>query len=289
MSEAATTPLPLQGKRVLVTRTREQAASLSERLSALGAVPVEFPAIRIAPPQDWTQLDAALARLYRTNQDVIWPASHPTQSSYSWLVFTSANAVRICCERLKALRYDISALRGVRIAAIGPATAAALEQYGLPADLVPGEYVAEGVAAVLIADSRQRGETLAGKHFLLPRAAGARDVLPAALQQAGALVDEIPAYTTLPATNDDEASHVIQAMLRAGQIDVITFTSSSTVRHFMRWLSGHLSAQLPLIACIGPVTAQTAREHGLDVQIEAATFTIGGLVAAIVDYYRTHE
>jgi len=303
MSEPAAATLLLQGKRILVTRARQQAAALSERLSALGAIPIEFPVIRIVPPRDWRELDAALARLYPA------PGEH---SCYSWLIFTSANAVRVCCERLSALGREPRDIQGARIAAIGPATAAALARYGLIADLVPGEYIAESVAASLIAASQQGGGSLAGKRILLPRAAEARNVLTVALRQAGAIVDEIPAYVTMPATANDEQSRAVLALLRNRQIDAITFASSSTVRNFTRWLADCLSAspdmrdgrsitaaallqdsfsysRKPIIACIGPITAQTARECGLDVHIEASTFTIDGLVAAVVDYYRAVE
>ncbi len=303
MSESRAVALPLQGKRMLVTRARAQAAALSERLGALGAVPIEFPVIRIVPPRDWRELDAALARLYPAPEE---------DGYYSWLIFTSANAVRVCCERLGALGCEPRGIQGARIAAIGPATAAALARYGLIADLVPGEYIAESVAAGLIAASQQAGGSLAGKRILLPRAAEARKVLTSALRQAGALVDEIPAYVTLPAAANDEQSRAMLALLRNRQLDAITFASSSTVRNFTRWLADCLSAspdlrdgrsntaaallqdsfsysQKPLIACIGPITAQTARECGLDVHIEARTFTIDGLVAAIVDYYRAVE
>lgn len=309
MSEAKTVALPLQGKRILVTRASAQAAALSERLSALGAIPVVFPVIRIAPPPDWGALDAALAHLYAISE---------RQPYYTWLIFTSANAVRVCCERLGDLGCEPRGITSTRLAAIGPATAAALAGYGLSADLVPDTYIAESVAARLIAASQQRGETLAGKRILLPRAAEARKILAAALQQAGAVVDEIPAYVTLPAAADDQQSSAVLAQLRSGQLDVITFTSSSTVRNFMRWLADNLSESsdqgsnkggdraLALravsllkdgssyshrlhIACIGPITAQTARESGLDVHIEADTFTIDGLVTAIVRYYRAIE
>lgn len=309
MSEAKAVALPLQGKRILVTRASSQAAALSERLSALGAIPVVFPVIRIVPPPDWSALDVALAHLYSISEE---------QPYYAWLIFTSANAVRVCCERLGDLGYEPRGITSTRIAAIGPATAAALARYGLSADLVPESYIAESVAAHLITQSQQEGETLAEKRILLPRAAEARKILAVALQQAGALVDEIPAYITLPAAADDEQGDAVLAQLRSGQLDVITFTSSSTVRNFMRWLADNLSESSDqgsskgvdgalasraasllkggssyshklLIACIGPITAQTARESGLDVHIEAGTFTIDGLVTAIVRYYRAIE
>jgi uroporphyrinogen-III synthase len=276
--------LPLYNKHILVTRTREQASVMSEKLRALGAVPVEFPTIRIVPPQDWAQLDAALQRLYT-----------PSGSDYSWLVFTSVNGVNICCERLLSLGYEPRAMRNVRIAAIGPATAAALTKYGLAADLVPSEYIAEGVASALLADAQQKGTSLAGQHILLARAAEARKVLVTELQQAGAIIDEVAAYYTLPIAGDDERGREVVSLLRQGQLDVLTFTSSSTVRNFVAWLKDceQISAYFlhdlirqprPTIACIGPVTGQTARELGLPVDIEASEFTIDGLVKAIVTY-----
>src|SRR5579864_6819407 len=137
MSESRVTVLPLQGKRILVTRTREQASALSERLRASGAIPVEFPTISIAPPQDWTPLDSALRRLCTSSAEPF----------YTWLVFTSVNGVNFCIERLRSLGFDVQAIGNVRVAAIGPATSAALARYGINADLVPGEYIAEGVAS----------------------------------------------------------------------------------------------------------------------------------------------
>src|SRR5437764_9542980 len=152
MSEQRLATSLLQGKRVLVTRTREQASTLSERLRTLGAIPVEFPTIRIVPPSDWQQLDTALKRLYTGD-----PSGQPY---YDWLVLTSANGVRICCERLRSLEYDLRTIQHVRIATIGPATAAALEHYGITTDLVPDEYIAERVPVALIRDVQQRGLSL---------------------------------------------------------------------------------------------------------------------------------
>src|SRR5256884_1146917 len=180
---------PLESKRVLVTRTREQAGALSERLQALGAIPVEFPVIRIVPPQNWESLDSALGRLFL--------ADARNLPYYTWLIFTSANGVNIFCERLLSLGFHTENMLGVRVASIGPATAAALARYDITADLVPGEYVAESVAAALIEDTQRRGESLEGKRVLLPRAAEARQVLGTELQQAGAMLDEVAACTTL--------------------------------------------------------------------------------------------
>jgi len=283
MSEL-TTSTPLQGKHVLVTRTRTQASVFSERLRTLGAIPVEFPTIRIVPPMDWTQLDAALKRLYT--------------SSYDWVIFTSVNGVRVCCERLLALGYDpqhIQTVHHLRITTIGPATAQALKQYGLTSDLVPDEYRAEGVTLALLHDAEQRGISLQGQRMLLARAAEARKILATQLQEAGAFVDEVPAYFTHQATSDDEQGREVWRLLQQGQLDILTFTSSSTVRNFVAWLesvehteeyedSQNSRSHLPIIACIGPITSQTARELGLHVDIEATTFTIDGLIEAIIQY-----
>lgn len=281
MSEQSTTTLPLQGKRVLVTRTRDQASVLSKRLHALGAIAVEFPTIRIVPPQDWSALDAALRRLY-THDDSAEPFYH-------WLVFTSANGVNICCERLLALGYEPRALQHVRVATIGPATAEALARYGISADIIPDEYIAEGVSAALIKDARRRGTSLAGQRVLLARAAEARKVLVTDLQAAGAQVDEVAAYYTHTVASDDEQGRTVLHLLQEHQLDILTFTSSSTVRNFVTWLraqkSGLDSGTIlfhTTVACIGPITAQTARELGLQVDIEAQEFTIDGLVDAIV-------
>jgi uroporphyrinogen-III synthase len=280
------TVMPLQGKRILVTRTREQASKLSERLCALGAIPVEFPTIRIVPPEDWHALDSALERLFAHDG----PA-------YDWLVLTSANGVTICCERLRTLGYEVRDLQTkqhVRIATIGPATAAALTHYGINADLVPDEYIAESVITALIADARKHGSSIAGQRILLARAAEARKVLVSELQQAGALVDEVAAYSTLPAANDDGRGQEIVNLLLNHQLAILTFTSSSTIRNFVMWLKsceqGSTTALMDLVmehaqvASIGPITSQTARELGLRVDIEAKEFTIDGLVNAIIQH-----
>ena len=273
----------LAGKRVLVTRTREQASALSGRLRTLGAEPIEFPTIHIVPPMDWTELDAALGRLYAA-----------PDAGYDWLVLTSANGVHICMQRLRTLGYDPAALRHVRIATIGPATAAALAEYGVHADLVPDEYIAEGVISALLRDAQERGVSLEGQRILLARAAEARKILPLELREAGALVDEVPAYYTRTVARDDERGREILRQLQQGELDILTFTSSSTVRNFVSWLQScapdapesllKLARQQALLASIGPITSQTARELGLKVDIEASEFTIEGLVDAIVVY-----
>ncbi len=296
MPEQNLTTQPLQGKRVLVTRTRAQASALSGRLHALGASPIEFPTIRVEPPQEWEVLDSALKSLYTMPDGMNRP--------YDWVVFTSANGVNICCERLRELGYEMSRdgqspWGSTRVAAIGPATAHALARYGITADLVPPAYIAESVAAALIEDARRRGETLAGVRILLARAAEARKVLHTTLQQEGAEVDEIAAYSTVPVAGDDERGREVLALLQAQQLDILTFTSSSTVRNFMHWLTQcqerasndliSLVTRNPHlhVACIGPITSQTARSLGLDVYIEAQEYTIDGLVEAIISHEGT--
>lgn len=289
MPEPVFQVLPLQNKRVLVTRTREQAGALSATLLAAGALPVELPVIRIEPPEDWGPLDQALRTLVE-------------HAAYDWLVFTSANGVKMALDRLRVSGCEPQALRAVRIATIGPATATALERYGLSATLVPDEYIAESVAEALRREAMQRGETLAGKRVLLARAAEARQVLVTELEQAGARVDVVAAYQTLSVAQDDERGREVTALLRQRQLDIITFTSSSTVHHFMHWLSQaapdiailltHAGTRKmrPLVACIGPITASTARDYGLKVGVEAREFTTAGLVEALIDYCEeTHK
>jgi uroporphyrinogen III methyltransferase/synthase len=245
---------------VLVTRTRQQASALSTRLRALGAAAIELPTIEITPPGDWAPLDAAIARL----------------ASYDWIVFTSVNGVASFWERLVQAGLDARALHGVEVAAIGPATAAALESHGLQSDYVPGEYVAEAVAAGL-------GD-VHGLRILLPRADIARPALAELLREAGADVVEVTAYHTRRPDIDTDALRDLLA-----GITVVTFTSSSTVRNLVAMIHD-AGLELPgvlagaVIACIGPITAGTAREAGLPVQIMAEEYTIEGLVSALVEY-----
>ncbi len=281
MPEQTMKSLPLQGLRILNTRTSEQATALSSQLSAFGAIPVAFPTIRIVAPEDWAPLDHALKRLCKSD----W---------YDWLVFTSANGVKICFDRLFSQGYDVEFIRNVRIAAIGPATATTLSTYGARVDLVPSTYVAEAVASAIIDDARNRGEGLEGKRVLLARAAEARNVLIQELQSVGVEVDVVTVYRTLGVDKENQLGQTIRRQLETQEFDIITFTSSSTVRNFMHWLAGyddHFAAMFvhqieesgrPKIACIGPITSQTAHECGLKVHIEAEEYTIAGLVKAII-------
>ncbi len=295
-----TRSLPLAGKQVLVTRAREQAGALSERLRSAGARPVEFPTIQIVPPQDWSELDAALQRLYASREE-----------SYDWLILTSTNGVSIFFQRLEQLGYhceDLQPKQHVRVATIGPATTAALERYHVQADLVPEKYVGEGIVAALLRDAEQCGTSLVGQRFLLARVAEAREALVTDLQKAGALVDDIATYYTfLVASNDAWGQNVLQ-LLRNHQLDIMTFTSPRTVRNFVTWLNREETCSLPevganetstalmiadsalsllhetRIATIGPITSQAVRQIGLQVDIEAKEFTIDGLVDAIIQH-----
>ena len=280
MSDQKVKSRPLEGRRILNTRTHEQAGIFSSQLRALGAITVEFPTIQVVAPKDWEQLDSAIKRLCEAD----W---------YHWLVFTSANGVRICFERLFKLGYHIESIGEVRIAAIGPATAMTLTKYGVKVDLVPDTYIAEAVASTLIEDARKQGEPLEGKRLLLARAEEARNVLITDLQRVGIEVDVVAAYRTVGINKDDDRGQMIFRQLEAQELDIITFTSSSTVRNFMLWLKEYdvtftntfisrvVEFARPKIACIGPITAQTARECGLKVHIEAHEYTISGLVEAI--------
>ena len=255
---------PLHGLRVLVTRTRRQAGRLSSGLRALGAEPVECPLIEIVSPADWGPLDAAIRRI----------GVHGGEHAYDWIVFTSPNGVNAFFERVFGVGLDARRLAGIEIAAIGPATAGALAGYGLRADLVPGEYVAEALADEMGA--------LDGLRVLLPRADIARPVLPQRLAGAGAFVEEVVAYRNLP-PKDLESR--LQEMMP--DLDVITFTSSSTVRHLVDAL-GPESARTALahvvVACIGPITAETARSAGLQPEIVAENYTIEGLLKAMIHW-----
>lgn len=243
---------PLAGVRVLVTRPRHQSAPLVERLESLGAVAVELSMIDIAPPEDFTVLDAAISRL----------------SQYDWVIFTSANGVTAFFKRFRELGRGTEALRGVRVGAIGPATAAALASSGVTADFVPREYVAEAIVAEI-------GD-VSGQRILLPRADIARKALADELRAKGAKVDEITAYRTVAAT---AAAEQFEEIFAHG-VDVVTFLSSSTVRNFLSLAGPHRLNDV-LVACIGPITAQTAREFGVKVDLVADQYTMDGLVDAI--------
>ncbi len=252
---------PLFGRCVMVTRTRAQASRLSRALRDLGARVIESPTIRLMPPEDWTEADNAIAAL----------------SEYDWLVLTSPNGVDFFFHRLKSGGGDARNLAGVKIAAIGPATAEKLDEYGLRADLVPDEFVAEGLIRALIDTG------VAGKKILLARAAEARAVLKEELAAAGAEVHEAALYRTLP---PEDLTAEAKEALAEGTIDLVTFTSSSTVTNLVRLLGDRLIEfqAAAKAACIGPITAETANAAGFDVAMQAEKYTVDGLVAAVLDH-----
>lgn len=250
---------PLAGKRVVVTRAASQAAPLVGLLEAAGAEVLVFPTIEIVDPESWEPADDAIRAL-----DV-----------YSWAVFTSTNAVERFFARMAMVDKDARALHGLRVAAVGPATAEALARNGIRADFVPDEHVGEGVLEGLCV--RGVGE---GTRVLLPRALEAREVLPTELEARGARVDVVPVYRTVPGAGDA----VVLERLRAGEADAVTFTSSSTVRQFARLTDG-IDLSGIAVAVIGPVTAATARELGMAVSVEPAEYTVPALVWALGAYF----
>jgi len=254
---------PLFGRRIVVTRSRAQASELRRNLERLGAEAIEFPTIRIAPPRN-------RARLRRAARAV---------GAYDWVVFTSANGVERFVEAvLEENGGDIRAFGKARIAAIGPATREAVERFHLSVAVQPERYIAEEVLAAM-AESCD----LAGARVLIPRAEKARDVLPEGLRRAGADVEVVAAYRTLPEKPPNKREVIAQ--LAAGRIDIVTFTSSSTVENFVRAVGPkHLPSVAGNVrfAAIGPVTAQAMKRHGLRPSVVARRYTIEGLVEAIV-------
>jgi uroporphyrinogen III methyltransferase/synthase len=264
MADAQMNPLrPLDGRTIVVTRAAAQAQRLTQLLEAVGARVLEAPAIVITSPPSWKPLDAALDAL----------------GTFTWVVFTSVNGVAMLDRRLTARGLAWSALGNRRIAAIGPATADALAEHGLRADVVPGEYRAEGLL------ERLRGLITPADRVLLPRAAQTRDVLVTGLRRLGAEVTEVPAYATRRA---ETGTARLREALAAGTIDAVTFTSSSTARNFAElftederrsWL------RRVTVACIGPITAATAAEYGLTTDVMPGEYTIPALARALADHF----
>ena len=255
---------PLFGRCVVVTRARAQAGELSVELERLGAEVYEFPTIQIQAPEDFGPLDAAIRDL----------------DSFGWIVFTSVNGVEAFLERLWHHGLDLRAVpRRAKVAAIGPATAQRIEEVGLRVDVVPEEYRAEALIEVLETDS------IAGKRVLIPRAKVAREILPDKLREAGAEVVVPPAYESAPSS---EGKNELARRLGAGEVDCVTFTASSTVENFVGAFGPGEAVGLlaeTRVVCIGPITAETARGHGLRVDTEAEEYTIPGLVEAVEDLF----
>jgi len=254
---------PLFGKSIVVTRARAQASDLVSRLAELGAVCHEVPAIRIMPEEDFGPMDRAISEI----------------ATYDWLIFTSVNGVDFFFSRLFHAGLDARALGRIRTAVIGPATAERLLGFGIKTDILPASFRAESVIDAF------KKESVKGKRILLPRAKEARPILPVELTRMGAVVDEIPVYHTI---RDGEGAEGLITDLAAGKIDMITFTSSSTVTNFKALLPENRFNELiqnVVIAAIGPITADTARENGFPVHVTADQYTIDGLCDAVIRHY----
>ncbi len=253
----------LRGKRILITRAREQSREFANRLKRFGAEVIELPLIAIVPPLSWKAMDRAIAHL----------------TSYDWILFTSANGVTFFFQRMKEKGKNRRVLSGVNIGAIGPATAQSLIKRGLKVDYIPKEFRAESILKGF------KKMEVKGKQILLARAKQARDVLPEGLKKMGAHVDVVEAYRTVkPKGGTTRLKH----LLKNNGVDVITFTSPSTVHHFVDLLKKEdLKKRLRgiVMACIGPVTARTLRTYGLKVHIQPEEYTIPGLTRAIVEYF----
>ena len=256
---------PLAGRRIVITRRREQARELRQALRRRGATVIELPTIALAPPRSWKPLDAALARLER----------------YHWVIFTSVNGVENLLARLRTLGGTAARLRRVRLAAIGPATARALRRHDLRADVVPEEFRAEGLLAAL------RQQRWRGQRVLVARAAQARELLPRELRRRGAHVEVVAVYRTVA---PPASARRARAIFHSPKPDLIAFTSSSTARNLFALLGRpavHTLLAGVAVATIGPVTSRTARALGLRVAVEARPHTVAALARAIESYFRS--
>jgi uroporphyrinogen III methyltransferase / synthase len=256
----------LAGKTIMLTRPRAQSGEMAGLLTGLGANVIYCPTIEIAAPGNWEALDAAIERL----------------ETYDWLVFTSANGSEYFFARLAEKRPDRPLVMTSQITcAIGPATAKAIQSTGAQVDVIATDSTAEGALKTII-EYAGGEDKICGLRILIPRARVAREVLPDELTKLGAHVDAVEAYQTIkPAVDRDN----LVAMFSAGRIDAITFTSSSTIKNFAAIVGmDDLSTLLHrvAVACIGPITAQTAAEHGLTTVIQPEAYNATALVEALV-------
>ncbi len=254
---------PLAGKKILITRAREQSGDFATLLKKLGAEVIEFPTIQIVPPTTWKGFDRAIDQL----------------NAYDWIIFTSANGVNFFFERLSEKREDRDLPSSLKVCAIGPATAHQLKERGIQVDYVPKEFVAEAVLKGF------KGMIVKGKRILLARVKEARDILPQGLREMGAKVDVIEVYRTIKPKGGAKR---LRQLLTDGGIDAITFTSSSTVTNFIDLLKKEDVKKFLkgiAIACIGPITAQTAKKLGMEAHIQPKEYTIPALVQAISNYF----
>lgn len=259
---------PLTGKKILITRPRERASRFAAVLREYGAEPIEMPTIQIEPPSSWEPLDRSIAAI----------------ASYAWLVFTSTTGAQAFFARFAHHHRQLAELQGLRVCAIGPETAKSIQAHGVAVDVVPAEYRAEAVVEAL---SRL---PLQGRRVLLPRAAVAREILPHALAELGAEVDVVEAYRTAPA--HASVGTDLRRLIERREIAVVTFTSSSTVTNFAALLGEEALPQLlqgVVVACIGPITAETARSYGLVPEISPTEYTIPAMARAIAEYFNRHQ
>ncbi len=264
---------PLFGKKIIVTRSRTQASELVRALEDSGAQVIEFPTIKIVPPDSYNESDRAIKKILNFQ---LSDSSLP----YDWVIFTSTNGVEHFFERLNVLGGDSRVFKGIKIAAIGSATGEKLGSFGLKADFVPEEYRAEAI----IEGFKKFG--IKGKQVLIPRAEVAREVLPEKLAELGAKVEVATAYKTVA---DESKVEEVKNLLEKKEVDMVTFTSSSTAKNFVELLKGlDLNKVLEnvTIASIGPITSQTLKELGLKVDITTKKYTIEGLVESIVSSYQ---
>jgi uroporphyrinogen III methyltransferase/synthase len=253
----------VRGKKILITRSRDQSAQFATKLKNLGAEVIEYPTIEILPPRSWKGVDRAINGL----------------KSYDWIIFTSTNGVNFFFLRLKERGKDDRLPSSLKVCAIGPATAKKLKEKGIRVTSMPKEFVAEGILKSF------KKRNLHGKRILLARAKKARDILPKGLRKMGTEVDVVETYRTVKPRG---GSKRLRKLLLKGSIDVLTFTSSSTVNHFVELLKGEDLKKLLkniVIACIGPVTARTVKDWGLKVQIQPKKYTIPALTQAIAEYF----
>lgn len=254
---------PLFGKKIIVTRAREQASDFVELLNLYGAEPIEFPTIQVIPPASWEDLDRSIDGI----------------REFDWIIFTSVNGVRFFFERLSK-KGDLRLLYGISVCAIGPQTAIELKRFGLNPDLIPNEYRAEAII-------KEMGkEDITGKKILLPRAEKAREILPEELSRMGAKVKVVTTYKTIKPKNNLD---MVKGLLKNREISVITFTSSSTVKNFFEMFKGGEEIKELIdgtaIACIGPITAKTAEDLGIRTDIMPLRYTIPDLTEAIVEHF----
>jgi len=257
---------PLFGKKIIVTRTREQASELVVGLEDFGANCLEYSTIHIKPVANYDILDNELERL----------------NEYHWILFTSLNGVKYFFDHLYSLGMDARDLKGTDLAVVGKSTADFLLNYGLNADLIPSTFTGEGLAESLL------DQGVEGRNILIPRALQAREILPETLRGAGAQVTVAPVYENCPAAGDKES---LREELQNGEVEMVTFTSSSTVRNFLAMIDAENQEELQQllsgikIAAIGPITAKTVTDNGLHVDVQPTEYTITGLIEAIVHYY----